>query len=48
MTGAATGTPVDAAMQVLSKSVSDVAKIRLEEYHVMLSAAVPMLLSKLP
>ncbi|MCK9580376.1 MAG: 2-isopropylmalate synthase [Methanoregula sp.] len=35
MTGAATGDgPVDAAMQVLRKCVSDVADIRLEEYHV--------------
>jgi D-citramalate synthase len=35
MTGAATGDgPVDAAMQVLRKSVADVADIRLEEYHV--------------
>jgi D-citramalate synthase len=35
LTGAATGDgPVDAAMQVLSKSVADVADIRLEEYHV--------------
>jgi len=35
MTGAATGNgPVDAAMQVLRKCVSDVADIRLEEYHV--------------
>jgi len=35
MTGAATGDgPVDAAMQVLRKSVSDVGDIRLEEYHV--------------
>ncbi|HUT37711.1 MAG TPA: 2-isopropylmalate synthase [Methanoregula sp.] len=35
MTGAATGDgPVDAAMEVLRKCVSDVADIRLEEYHV--------------
>jgi D-citramalate synthase len=35
MTGAATGDgPVDAAMQVLRKCVSDVADIQLEEYHV--------------
>ncbi|MEN6443890.1 MAG: 2-isopropylmalate synthase [Methanoregula sp.] len=35
MTGAATGDgPVDAAMQVLRKSIADVADIRLEEYHV--------------
>jgi D-citramalate synthase len=35
ITGAATGDgPVDAAMQVLRKSVADVADIRLEEYHV--------------
>ncbi len=35
MTGAATGDgPVDAAMQVLAKSVADVGDIRLEEYHV--------------
>ena len=35
MTGAATGDgPVDAAMQVLRKCVSEVADIRLEEYHV--------------
>ena len=35
MTGAATGDgPVDAAMQVLAKSVADVGNIRLEEYHV--------------
>ena len=35
LTGAATGDgPVDAAMQVLAKSVADVADIRLEEYHV--------------
>lgn len=35
ITGAATGNgPVDAAMQVLRKSVADVADIRLEEYHV--------------
>jgi D-citramalate synthase len=35
MTGAATGDgPVDAAMQVLRKSIGDVADIRLEEYHV--------------
>jgi len=35
LTGAATGDgPVDAAMQVLRKSVSDVGEIRLEEYHV--------------
>jgi D-citramalate synthase len=35
ITGASGGTgPVDAAMQVLRKSVSDVADIRLEEYHV--------------
>jgi D-citramalate synthase len=35
MTGAATGDgPVDAAMAVLRKCVSDVADIRLEEYHV--------------
>jgi (R)-citramalate synthase len=35
ITGAATGDgPVDAAMQVLRKSVSEVADIRLEEYHV--------------
>jgi D-citramalate synthase len=35
LTGAATGDgPVDAAMQVLRKSISDVADIRLEEYHV--------------
>ncbi|HNX17188.1 MAG TPA: 2-isopropylmalate synthase [Methanoregula sp.] len=35
MTGAATGDgPVDAAMQVLSRSIADVADIRLEEYHV--------------
>ena len=35
ITGAATGDgPVDAAMQVLRKSVSDVADIQLEEYHV--------------
>jgi D-citramalate synthase len=35
ITGASTGDgPVDAAMQVLRKSVSDVADIRLEEYHV--------------
>ncbi|MEN6397139.1 MAG: 2-isopropylmalate synthase [Methanoregula sp.] len=34
-TGAATGDgPVDAAMQVLSRSIADVADIRLEEYHV--------------
>jgi len=34
-TGAATGDgPVDAAMQVLAKSVADTANIRLEEYHV--------------
>ena len=35
ITGAATGDgPVDAAMQVLRKSIADVADIRLEEYHV--------------
>jgi D-citramalate synthase len=35
MTGAATGDgPVDAAMQVLRKSVAELADIRLEEYHV--------------
>ena len=35
ITGASTGDgPVDAAMQVLKKSVADVADIRLEEYHV--------------
>ena len=35
MTGASTGDgPVDAAMQVLAKSVADVGNIRLEEYHV--------------
>jgi D-citramalate synthase len=35
ITGAATGTgPVDAAMEALRRSVSDVADIRLEEYHV--------------
>jgi D-citramalate synthase len=35
MTGAAIGDgPVDAAMQVLRKSIADVADIRLEEYHV--------------
>ncbi len=35
LTGAATGDgPVDAAMQVLRKSIADVADIRLEEYHV--------------
>ncbi len=35
ITGASSGTgPVDAAMQVLRKSVSDVADISLEEYHV--------------
>ena len=35
ITGAATGDgPVDAAMQVLRKSIEDVADIRLEEYHV--------------
>jgi D-citramalate synthase len=35
MTGAATGDgPVDAAMEVLRKCVSEVADIRLEEYHV--------------
>ena len=35
ITGAATGDgPVDAAMQVLRKSVADAADIRLEEYHV--------------
>jgi len=34
-TGASTGDgPVDAAMQVLAKSVADAANIRLEEYHV--------------
>ena len=35
ITGAATGDgPVDAAMQVLRKSVAELADIRLEEYHV--------------
>jgi D-citramalate synthase len=35
ITGASSGTgPVDAAMQVLRKSIADVADIRLEEYHV--------------
>jgi D-citramalate synthase len=35
VTGAATGAgPVDAAMEALRKAVSDVADIRLEEYHV--------------
>lgn len=35
ITGASTGTgPVDAALEVLRKSVADVGDIRLEEYHV--------------
>ncbi|MGD1003970.1 MAG: 2-isopropylmalate synthase [Methanoregulaceae archaeon] len=35
ITGASTGNgPVDAAMQVLRKSIADVADIQLEEYHV--------------
>jgi (R)-citramalate synthase len=35
ITGASSGAgPVDAAMQVLRKSIADVADIRLEEYHV--------------
>jgi len=35
ITGASSGSgPVDAAMQVLRKSIADVADIRLEEYHV--------------
>jgi D-citramalate synthase len=35
VTGASTGNgPVDAAMQVLRKSIADVADIQLEEYHV--------------
>ena len=35
ITGASSGTgPVDAAMQVLRKSIADVADIHLEEYHV--------------